>query len=73
MPTKRMTVESKAFFQGVVYSAGITVSQFDQPGDARSLLASAGITRDLAVIADCDEFDMEIVDEANAWPNRSGN
>jgi len=68
MPPKRMSASSKGFHQGVVYSAGIIVSQFDQPGDAKALLASAGISRSLAVKAGCDEFDLEIIDQANAWP-----
>jgi len=42
MPSKRILASSKGFHQGVVYSAGIVVSQFDQPADARDLLASAG-------------------------------
>jgi len=63
-----MTASSRGFHQGVVYSAGIIVSQFDQPGDARDLLMSAGISRDLAVKAGCDELDLEAIDLANAWP-----
>jgi hypothetical protein len=63
-----MSASSKGFHQGVVYSAGIVVSQFDQPTDATDLLVSAGVTRELAVKAGCDEFDLEIIDQANAWP-----
>ena len=68
MTKKRMSASSKGFHQGIVYSAGIIVSQFDQAGDAKDLLASAGITRDLAVNAGCDEYDLDIIDQANAWP-----
>ncbi len=68
MANKRMSPNSSGFHQGIVYSAGIIVSQFDQPTDAKELLASAGLTRDLAVRSGCDEFDLEIIDEARAWP-----
>lgn len=71
MASKRMTASSKGFHQGVVYSAGIIVSQFDQPGDAKDLLVSAGVSRALAVKVGCDEFDLEIIDQAGAWPQPS--
>jgi hypothetical protein len=63
-----MSASSKGFHQGVVYSAGIIVSQFDQLGDAKDLLVSAGISRSLAVMAGCDKYDLDIIDHANAWP-----
>lgn len=65
-----MSASSKGFHQGVVYSAGIIISQFDQPGDARELLLSAGISRALALKAGCDEYDLDIIDQANAWPRQ---
>jgi hypothetical protein len=71
MPQKRMTANSKGFHQGIVYSAAIIVSQFDQPGDAKDLLVSAGISRSVAVKAGCDQYDMDIIDQANAWPKPS--
>ena len=68
-----MSASSKGFHQGVVYSAGIIISQFDQPGDARELLLSAGISRALALKAGCDEYDLDIIDQANAWPRHATN
>jgi len=67
-----MSANSKGFHQGIVYSAGIIVSQFDHPGDAKDLLLSAGISRELAVKAGCDKFDLEVIDQANAWPKHAG-
>lgn len=36
--------------------------------NSKGLLESAGISRSLALKVDCDEFDVEIIDQANAWP-----
>ncbi len=69
MNKKRLTANSKGFYQGVAYSAGIIIQSFDQPDDARDLLASAGLSRELAVKAGTDESDLDLIDQANAWPH----
>lgn len=60
---------SKGFCQGIVYSAALLVSVFEQPGAAQELLKDSGITRTLAEVYGAAREDIAVVSAAFAWPS----